>query len=199
MPRYVFWNCSFSLFFSLFSTLRLLSDLLAGSLPLSFQRSAARWVAIVLAGGMFCSLHFSPWNVRHLYSGNTTNVPNVCRCIWAEASWSKFVLLALMAIICECYCAMFPRKWKESTKVTPLQNQHDNEKNNHFSGWWFHKHVLFSPLPGEMIQLDEHIFQMGWFNHQQVLRLFPDISPLKTGDDFQLVIVIWVLRGVIYI
>ena len=23
--------------------------------------------------------------------------------------------------------------------------------------------------PGEMIQFDEHIFQMGWFNHQLVL------------------------------
>ena len=28
------------------------------------------------------------------------------------------------------------------------------------------KHFLFSPLPGEMIQFDEHIFQMGWFNQQ---------------------------------
>ena len=27
------------------------------------------------------------------------------------------------------------------------------------------KYVLFSPLPGEMIQFDEHIFQIGW-NHQ---------------------------------
>ena len=24
----------------------------------------------------------------------------------------------------------------------------------------------FSPLVGEMIQFDEHIFQRGWFNHQ---------------------------------
>ena len=30
------------------------------------------------------------------------------------------------------------------------------------------KYFLFSPLPGEMIQFDEHIFQMGWFNHQLV-------------------------------
>ena len=29
------------------------------------------------------------------------------------------------------------------------------------------KYVLFSSLPGEMIQFDEHIFQMGW-NHQLV-------------------------------
>ena len=42
----------------------------------------------------------------------------------------------------------------------------------YISRWWFQiflvggfKHLLFSPLPGEIIQLDEHIFQMGW-NHQ---------------------------------
>ena len=29
--------------------------------------------------------------------------------------------------------------------------------------------IFFSPLPGEMIQFDEHIFQMGWFNHQLVM------------------------------
>ena len=28
------------------------------------------------------------------------------------------------------------------------------------------KHFLFSPLLGETIQFDEHIFQMGWVNHQ---------------------------------
>ena len=32
------------------------------------------------------------------------------------------------------------------------------------AGWWF-KYFVFLPLPGEMIQFDEHIFQMGW-NHQ---------------------------------
>ena len=25
---------------------------------------------------------------------------------------------------------------------------------------------IFTPKIGEMIQFDEHIFQMGWFNHQ---------------------------------
>ena len=34
------------------------------------------------------------------------------------------------------------------------------------TGWWQLKHSLCSLLSGEMIQLDEHIFQMGWFNHQ---------------------------------
>ena len=34
------------------------------------------------------------------------------------------------------------------------------------------KYFLFSPLFGEMIQFDEHIFQMGWFNHQPVVYFF---------------------------
>ena len=33
---------------------------------------------------------------------------------------------------------------------------------------------LCSPLLGEMIQLDEHIFQMGWFNHH----LDSDVRPI---------------------
>ena len=63
----------------------------------------------------------------------------------------------------------------------------------------FKDFFVFTRIPGKMIQLDEHIFQMGWFNHQRVLRLSSDVSPLQTGDDFQLVIVIWVLRGVIHL
>ena len=33
------------------------------------------------------------------------------------------------------------------------------------------KYLLFSPLLvlGEIIQFDEHIFQMGWLNHQLVI------------------------------
>ena len=29
--------------------------------------------------------------------------------------------------------------------------------------------LCFLPPPGEMIQFDEHIFQMGWFNHRLAL------------------------------
>ena len=32
--------------------------------------------------------------------------------------------------------------------------------------WWFQRFFLFSPLLGEDFQFEEHIFQMGWFNHQ---------------------------------
>ena len=34
------------------------------------------------------------------------------------------------------------------------------------SRWWFQLFCIFTLLPGEMIQFDQHIFQMGWFNHQ---------------------------------
>ena len=31
------------------------------------------------------------------------------------------------------------------------------------------KYCLFSPPFGEEFQFDDHIFQMGWFNHQPVM------------------------------
>ena len=45
-------------------------------------------------------------------------------------------------------------------------------KIHHFDGiyqerWGFSWAMLvYQRVPGEMIQSDEHIFQMGWFNHQ---------------------------------
>ena len=36
--------------------------------------------------------------------------------------------------------------------------------------WWFQTLFIFIPYFGEMIQFDEHIFQMGWFNHQLVYK-----------------------------
>ena len=39
-------------------------------------------------------------------------------------------------------------------------------------------------LFGEMIQFDEHIFQMGWFNHQLVIDVSIIIAQVK---DFQMV------------
>ena len=45
------------------------------------------------------------------------------------------------------------------------------------SGWWQFKYFLiFTPKMGEMIQFDEHIFEMGWFNHQLVIS-YPFIPP----------------------
>ena len=34
------------------------------------------------------------------------------------------------------------------------------------------EYVLFSSLPGGMIQFDEHIFEMDWFNHLEKTGFF---------------------------
>ena len=43
--------------------------------------------------------------------------------------------------------------------------------------WWFQIFFIFtSKIGGNLIQFDEHIFQMGWFNHQlgywRIIRLY---------------------------
>ena len=38
-----------------------------------------------------------------------------------------------------------------------------------FSRWWFQIFFVFTPNLGEDSHFDEHIFQMGWFNHPLVL------------------------------
>ena len=49
-------------------------------------------------------------------------------------------------------------------------------------GWWFQIFVIFIPICGEMIQFDEHILQMGWFNHHLVMAYIDD---LKTASPFR--------------
>ena len=44
-----------------------------------------------------------------------------------------------------------------------------------FSRWWFQLFFIFTPNLGEDSHFDEHIFQMGWFNHQ------PDIGFVFTS------------------
>ena len=48
-------------------------------------------------------------------------------------------------------------RFAEDDPVTPIASFSDSAS------------PLFIPQPGEMIQFDEHIVQMGWFNHQLVL------------------------------
>ena len=51
--------------------------------------------------------------------------------------------------------------------------------------WWRLKYFLCSPLLGEDSHFDEHIFQLGWFNHQPdpwiSIISFKFILPLKKG------------------
>ena len=39
-----------------------------------------------------------------------------------------------------------------------------------FPGDGFKDFLIFTPIPGEMSRFDDHVFQMGWFNHQLVTR-----------------------------
>ena len=49
-------------------------------------------------------------------------------------------------------------------KLTPSEVWWVLVENSRLGGGF--KDFFFSPLLREMIQFDEHIFQMGWFNHQ---------------------------------
>ena len=49
---------------------------------------------------------------------------------------------------------------------------HEKKEPSRLSRWWQLKYFSCSPLFGEMIQFDEHIFQMGWFNHHLVMKGF---------------------------
>ena len=46
-------------------------------------------------------------------------------------------------------------------------------------GGGFKYFCIFTPNVGEMIQFEEHIFQMGLFNHQLVLDVFCFSPPQK--------------------
>ena len=49
-----------------------------------------------------------------------------------------------------------------------------NRSNNWtITRWWFQILFIFTPIPGEDFQFDEHIFQMGWFNHHLVISWLP--------------------------
>ena len=50
--------------------------------------------------------------------------------------------------------------------------------------WWFQIFCLmFTLILGEMIQLDEHIFQMGWFNHHLGKHQNPPIPGISCRCD----------------
>ena len=44
--------------------------------------------------------------------------------------------------------------------------------------WWFQRFWIFISIWGRWTHFDEHIFQMGWFNHQLVLVLLPSSQDL---------------------
>ena len=47
------------------------------------------------------------------------------------------------------------------------------------SRWWFQLFFIFIPIWGRRTHFDEHIFQMGWFNHQP--EMFPKFATSKSN------------------
>ena len=47
-------------------------------------------------------------------------------------------------------------------------------KEKSINRWWLSKYIclICTPIFGEMIQINEHIYQMGWFNHQPGMGVF---------------------------
>jgi len=55
------------------------------------------------------------------------------------------------------------------------------ETHGAISRWWFQRFCIFTPKIGEgRTHVDDHIFQMGWFNHQPAWFLLVD---LLGGDE----------------
>ena len=101
-------------------------------------------------GYFSCSIIFSHWKFEFswfLLPGSSfrwelSSFPKMMGKIWDKFGMGKL---------------QFPI-WKASKNIQEFAS------NNNLAGGF--KYFLFSPLPGEMIRFDEHIFQMGWFNHQ---------------------------------
>jgi len=64
---------------------------------------------------------------------------------------------------CQNLLEFFSGHGLQPLKIEGHVGSHGKKKQKLAGGF---KYFLFSSLPAEMIQFDEHIFQMGWFNHQ---------------------------------
>ena len=71
---------------------------------------------------------------------------------------------------------MLGEKTCQQTKTAGSKQQVFFEKKHLLGGGGNSKIFLFSSLFGEDFQFDEHVFQMGWFNHQ--------LDSLFAGVDF---------------
>ena len=74
-----------------------------------------------------------------------------------------------------CLCMLMPmiglnraksKVWFQSTFSMLLHRRSLPTRTNHYRSWFQTNIVIFTPKVGEAFQFDEHIFQMGWFNHQ---------------------------------
>ncbi len=97
---------------------------------------------------MWFSWHFCPTKRQRFCTG--------CHyCVLRWAIWSS-----------SCGRQIRMRNAFQNTMVPwPKRGKKGGVGGDKITRWWFQIFFMFTPIPGEMIQLDDHIFQMGW-NHQ---------------------------------
>ena len=112
--------------------------------------------------------HLKRWYPKR----NIVFQPATLRCCWYYISVSGcFFVFDHIKSSCSTHVKFFRNHFEKKTSLenpkcllfTQRIRIHPSVK-SHLAGGF--KYFLCSCLPGEMIQFDEHIFQMGWFNHQ---------------------------------
>ena len=81
--------------------------------------------------------------------------------VWVPLTWEMCVTIWDLFRVSFCYFL----QWDSSAFFTTIWDNMFGTVSKHLGGL---KYFLFSTLLGDMIQFEEHIFQMGWFNHQPV-------------------------------
>ena len=92
------------------------------------------------------------WSTQ-VYPGN---VFPTSRCVAHSMQWNVVLKMTLANHPCKCLILI---------DLNICQTTISTMNSSSFLGGGL-EYFLFSPLPGDMIQFDEHIFEMGWFNHQ---------------------------------
>ena len=131
----------------------------------------------------------------HLYLGKWSNLTNVFQMGWnhqpviydhiwpilesavGTAWWFRF--FSTLQVQRAAAGLETDALWQQGTSTGMTGNGHPNEQfwpddsfGWYFTGWWFQTFFIFTPNPGKMIPFDEHIFQMGWFNHHLVYHCY---------------------------
>ena len=99
------------------------------------------------------------------------------------------MFITVLGLGCQRAQGLGPLSWGKMWYVATT----NSPKNIFFAiekkaGWWCFKYFLLSSLFGEMIQFDEHIFQMGWFNHQLEGKKPKTSSPINRLSDVLLLV-----------
>ncbi len=80
-----------------------------------------------------------------------------------KMTWPKTIAPLFFSFF-SCVLTLSVMKWRWC--FWELFREKLRRSNNKLGGGCNYRIFMINPTPGEMIQFDEHIFQVGWFNHQ---------------------------------